>query len=189
MIHVFFVPGMFGTTIEYVLRTFTQEYDSIDGFIKSDGSMHSFAKELHIFQQSMLQDFEKAQSNSITTPIYPFKTLHLPDILDYYKPYLGENNPSILLYANDLRSAELNILFMYYKISVGLDQGLEIFCNGNLHNLIQWNPAYKHWKEMQPWQLREWFSFFYTEWTQEWVTSQNKVPANFLKFTNNIIYF
>lgn len=189
MIHVFFVPGMFGTTIEYVLRTFSQEYDSIDGVILPDGSMHSYYKEMHIGQQDMLNDLKKIQHNSITTPIYPFKTLHLPEILDYHDPYLGENSRSILMYANDLRSAELNILFQYYKIAEGLGWGLDIFCNSNSHNITQWNPKYTHWKQMQPWQLREWFSLFYVEWIQEWIQSQNQVPEDFLKIINTDLLY
>lgn len=183
MIHVFFVPGMFGTTIEYVLRTFSQEYDSIDGFIKPDGSMHSIHKELHIRREDMLDDLKKIKFNSITTPVYPFKTLHLPEILYHYKSYL-EKSQSILIHANDLRSAELNILFRYHKISVGLDMGLGGFCDSNAHDIINWNPAYKHWKEMRPWELREWFSLFYTKWVQEWIQSQNQVPNDFLKIVN-----
>lgn len=184
MIHVFYVPGMFGTTIEYVLRTFTQEYESVEEAIRPDGSMHSYNKELHICQEDMLDNLKKIQPNSITTPIYPFKTLHLPEILDYHDLYLNETSRSILLHATDLRSAELNILFQYHKICIGLDQGLGIFCDSNTHNVTRWNPAYKHWKEMQHWELREWFSLFYAPWVQEWIQSQDQVPDNFLKITN-----
>jgi len=189
MTHVFFVPGMFGTTIEYVLRTFSQEYDSINRVILPDGSMHSYNKELHIFQEDMLTNLKKIQHNSITTPIYPFKTLHLPEILDYHNPYLGENSRSILMYANNLRSAELNVLFQYHKVCIGLDQGLDIFCDSNSHNITQWNPAYKHWKEMQTWELREWFSLFYVEWIQEWIQSQYQVPEDFLKIINTDLLY
>jgi hypothetical protein len=183
MIHVFFVPGMFGTTIEYVLRTFTKEYDSIDGDIGPDGSMHSAHKELHIRQEDMLDDLKKIKPNSITTPIYPFKTLHLPEILNHHESYLKKSR-SILMYAKDLRSAELNILFQYHKISVGLDMGLGLFCDSNAHNIIHWNPTYTHWGQMQPWELREWFSLFYVQWVQEWIQSQNQVTDSFLKITN-----
>ena len=183
MIHVFFVPGMFGTTIEYVLRTFSQEYDAIDGIIRPDGSMHSIQKELHITQEDMLAELTKINPDSITTPIYPFKTLHLPEILNYHKPYL-EQSQSILIHSTDLRSAELNILFQYHKICMGLGFGLKIFCGSNEHNITQWNPAYTHWKEMQPWELREWISLFYVEWVQEWIQSQTQVPDNFLKIAN-----
>jgi hypothetical protein len=48
MICVFFVPGMFGSTVEYVLRAFTNELDNIDAEILSDGSMHSFKTQMHL---------------------------------------------------------------------------------------------------------------------------------------------
>jgi hypothetical protein len=189
MIHVFFVPGMFGSTVEYVLRTFSQEYDSIDAVILPSGNMHSYKKELHMGQVSGLGKLKKIKSNSITTPIYPFRDIHLPEILDYYDPYLREKSRAILMYANNLRSAELNILFQYHKISIGSKRGLEIFCSSNAHNITQWNPAYKHWKEMQPWELREWFSLFYAEWVQEWIQSQNQVPNYFLKIINTELLY
>jgi hypothetical protein len=183
MIHVFFVPGMFGTTIEYVLRTFSQEYDCVNGTIMPSGSMHSVRRELHMYQKDMFSELETTHPKSITTPIYPFDTLHLPEILDNFGSYL-ENSQSILMYATDLRSAELNILFQYHKVCIGENLGLEIFCYKNSHNIIHWNPAYTHWKEMQPWEIREWFSLFYAEWIQEWIQSQNQVPNSFLKITN-----
>jgi hypothetical protein len=188
MIHVFFVPGMFGTTIEYVLRTFSKEYDSIDRIIQPNGSMHSVRKEMHIYQADMFNDLKAIHPDSITTPIYPFKTLHLPEILDYYDPYL-ENSRLILMYARDLRSAELNILFQYHKCCIGLDLGLDIFCYRNSHNIIQWNPTYKHWKEMQSWELREWFSLFYAEWIQEWIQAQSQTSDSFLKITNTDLLY
>jgi hypothetical protein len=190
MIHVFYVPGMFGSTIEYVLRTFTREYDSINGVILPDGSMHSYNKEMHLYKADMLSDF-KIKSNSITTPIYPFRDLHLPDILDYYNPYLGSENQSVLIYANDLRSAELNILFQYYKICRGvkLNLGLDIFFYGSEHNIINWNPKYTHWSELQLWELREWFSLFYVEWVQEWIHSKNQVSNNFFKIVNTDLLY
>ena len=187
MIHVFFVPGMFGTTIEYVLRTFTLEYDSIDGVILPDGSMHSICKELHITQGDMLAGLKKIQPRSITTPIYPFKDLHLPEILVHHEPYLGEKSRPILIYGSDLRSAELNILFQYHKIAA--DRGLDIFCYKNSHNIINWNPTYTHWKQMRPWELREWFSLFYAEWVQEWIQSQHQISDSFLKITNTEVLY
>jgi hypothetical protein len=189
MIHVFFVAGMFGSTIEYVLRRFTQEYDSPDVDIKFDGSMHLFRKEMHIGEKKvMLNDLKKIQPNSITTPMYPFLDLHLPEILDYFSPYL-EDSRLILVYADNLRSTELNILFQYHKCCIGANRGLGIFCGDNVHNIKNWNLDYQHWTDLKPWELREWFSLFYVEWTQEWIQSQHRVCDNFLKITNTDILY
>ena len=177
---------MFGSTTEFVLRSFTNEYTSIDGYVGIDGSMHTFQKECHPLT---IDDFLSAEllEKSITTPIYPFKTHHLPEILELYP--LGKSN--ILIYADSLRSAELNLLFQYYKISVGsfINLGLDIFCGSNAHNIVNWNKDYTHWSQMKPWELREWFSLFYVSWVQEWITSANQVPPNFLKIKNIDILF
>jgi len=183
MIHVFFVPGMFGSTIEHVLRSYTNEYKSSGGRILDDGSMHSFEKEFHPIDIFAIRNFKKCQINSITTPIYPFKQTHLPEILNEFD-HLISNSKSLLIYADSLRSAELNLLFQYYKIAIGLHKDLDIFCGENKHNIVNWNSNYTSWKEMQPWELREWFSLFYTTWVNEWIESYSQVPTSFLKISN-----
>ena len=189
MIHVFFVPGMFGSTIEYVLRSFTKEHSPIQAKILPDGSMHSYEKEKHIYNQDTLEDLKNINLNSITTPMYPFPTHHLPEILNQFDLYLNNTSQSVLVHATDLRSAELNILFQYHKVCVGAAKGLTIFCENNTHNIKNWNTAYQHWSEMQPWELREWFSLFYVEWVKEWIDSQYQVPDDFFKITNTDILY
>lgn len=190
MIHVFFVPGMFGSTIEYIVKSYSNELTPVDGKILADGSMHSFRKSAHFRDIGYINNF--FESNSIvevTTPIYPFKQHHLPEILEYFNKYTIVNDPCILIYAKDLRAAELNMLFQYHKISVGLKIGLDIFCNGNEHNIVAWNPDYTHWSQMTHWQLREWISLFYTNWVQEWITSPELVDARFLTIKNTDFLF
>ena len=186
MIHVFFVPGMFGSTLEYVLRKYSNEYTSIDADVLPDGSMHSFSKKFHpISQQDLDSKLKHLDKNSITTPIYPFRNLKLPKILEKYTEYINSANKKILVYASNTRDSELNILFQYHKVVTGsLQMGLDIFCSGNKHNITNWNINYKHWSEMRPWQLREWFSLFYVTWVQEWIESKNQVGADFYKVSN-----
>jgi hypothetical protein len=190
MIHVFFVPGMFGSTLEYVLRNYSNEYTNIDAEVLADGSMHSFLKEFHPTSQLNLDSKPKhIDKNSITLPIYPFCNLHLPEILEKYTEYINGASKEILVYAADTRDAELNMLFQYHKIAAGshLQRGLDIFCSGNEHNIVNWNTDYKHWGEMRPWELREWISLFYVAWVQEWIESQNQVGGNFYKVSNTEI--
>jgi hypothetical protein len=190
MIHVFFVPGMFGTTVEYVIRNHTQEYSAVEADIMPDGSMHSYNKQAHLLSHDAIEDFFKNSSDhnehTIITPIYPFKEFGLPKILDNYKNYIQPRDKCILIYATDLPSAELNLLFMYYKIinRKAKPNGLGIICGNNQHNIINWNPEYKHWSEMKVWELREWISLFYTGWAQEWIDSQFQVGDEFLKIKN-----
>jgi hypothetical protein len=185
MIHIFFVPGMFGTTIEYVLRNYTKEYEKINISILSDGSMHSFAKEYHPRNIDEINSNIHLNSKSIATPIYPFKNQHLDDILKIYQ--IESSDRCVLLHALNVESAELNLLFQYHKIADGLKVklGLDIFCGNNNHNITSWNKSYSSWKDMQPWELREWFSIFYTDWVQEWVNSPTFVPSNW-KIVSNI---
>ena len=186
MIHVFFVPGMFGSTLEYVLRNYSNEYTSVDADVLPDGSMHSFDKECHPTRQSEIDlQLKLINNDSITIPIYPFQTLHLPEILEKYTEYINGASKEILVYAADTRDAELNMLFQYHKIATGsYQQGLDIFCSGNEYDITNWNIDYKNWNEMQQWQLREWISLFYVAWVQEWIESQHQVGANFYKVSN-----
>lgn len=185
MIHVFFVPGMFGSTLEYVLRNYSNEYTSVDADVLPDGSMHSFGKECHPTSQLNLEKLKDLASNAITTPIYPFQQLHLLDILEKFAAHIGGINTEILIYATNTKDAELNLLFQYHKIATGsLQQDLSIFCSGNEHNITNWNTDYKHWHNMRPWEIREWFSLFYVAWVQEWIESQHQVDADFYKVSN-----
>lgn len=190
MINVFFVPGMFGSTVEYVLRNYTQEHTPIDAVICKDGSMHSYRKELHITDINILnQSVKNFQSHKITTPIYPFKQQHLPEILENFGPM--EHYKNLLFYADSLTASEINLLFQYHKIAFGTKskRGLEIFSGNNLHNIVNWNTTYTTWQQMQHWEWREWFSLFYVEWVKEWQESVTQVPEYFFKVKNTELLF
>jgi hypothetical protein len=175
---------MFGSTVEHVLRSFTEEYEPNRCQILADGSMHSFTKEFHPTDIFAIKNFNNYQPDSITTPIYPFNRAHLPEILNEFGSLLFDNQ-SVLIYADSLRSCELNLLFQYHKIATGsYNMGLDIFCGENAHDIVNWNTAYQSWHDMQSWELREWFSLFYSIWTQEWIDSYSQAPNNFLKISN-----
>lgn len=188
MIHIFFVPGMFGSTVEYVLRCYTSEYTPIAASISSDGSMHTFGKEFHLYHMADVLDFvsENKKLNGITTPMYPFRKNHLPEILEVMQPCITDQASCILIHADTLRDAELNLLFQYHKIANGTEYklGLDVFCGENQHNIKSWNQTYQHWSEMHPWELREWFSIFYPGWVQEWIDSKQQVDNKWLQISN-----
>ena len=187
MIHVFFVPGMFGSTIEYALRSFTVEYNALSVDILEDGSMHGYKKEFHPLDLKNLTYLSTLEKNAITTPTYPFPDHQLVDIVEQYQPYLIEHSP-ILIYADSVRSAEINIMFQYHKLANGSrDFGLDMFFKHCNHLVAKWDPTYLHWRDMQSWQLREWFSLFYAEWVQDWIVSAEQVPDYFLKIKNTDI--
>lgn len=188
MISVFFVPGTFGTTVEYVIRNYTKEYVKIEAEVLDDGSMHSFKKEFHPTNlESLRQEQGKLIESSISTPIYPFEQLSLKDIIAQYD-HNNISGPRILLYCDSLRSAELNCLFQYHKICCGVrNMGLGAFFNGATDSAKQWNQTYSSWEDMQPWELREWFSFLYPQWVLEWVDSKHVVTDNWLSMSNSEI--
>ena len=198
MISIFFVAGMFGSSIEYMLRMYSNNFlypvhlrrnhtkTSITG-IQSDGSMHGFRKESHI---GSLSAYEQDIDAEISTPTYPTPDGTLLKILKVYP--LKPSSVNVLLYADSLRAAEINILFQYHKIAVGavMKQGLGIFSNAmNKNDIVTWNSKYTHWSQMQPWEWREWMSLFYPKWVQEWINSQHEVPDNFLKISNTEMLF
>lgn len=185
---------MFGSTIEYVLRTYTNEYciNKIESeIICNDGSMHAYQKQFHHNSvESLKASLTQLSDSSISTPIYPFKNQHLTEILSWYSSYLPTSN-NVLIYADSLRAAELNLLFQYHKIAFGstVKLGLDIFCGDNSHNLKNWNKNYTHWTDMEPWQLREWFSLFYPTWISEWRESVDQVDHTFLKISNSELLY
>lgn len=189
MIHVFFVNGMFGSTIEYVLTSFTKEYQPIEATILPDGSMHGFQKQAHFRDvYDYRQFFADRPSSVITTPTYPFKTTRLIETLRVLYESDSDNDSCILIYADNIKDAELNLLFQYHKIATGsLNMGLDIFCGENQDNIKNWNADYQHWADMQNWEMREWFSLFYVDWTQEWISSKHEVNNKFFKITNKEI--
>lgn len=184
MIYIFFVPGTFGSTVEYVLRSFTKENIGVDAGICEDGSMHSYSKQSHLTNTKEFENFFVGDVvNSVSTPIYPFADKHLPELLAIAQPYFNTTDRKILLYVDSLEYAEINMLFQYYK----LNKNLDVFCGNNSHNITQWNPAYTHWSDMKPWELREWLSLFYVPWVQEWMDSYQQVDPSFLRVSSRDI--
>ena len=194
MIHIFFDPGSFGSTIEAVLHNYTDHSVPVDSKILDDGSMHSFRKECHVTTVDTLNHFLKnntPNSNAITTPTYPFKECKLPTILEHFsliKSWLTDTK--ILVFQPDLRACELNLLFKYHKVCISyINAGLEIIIGDNQHNIVNWNQDYTHWSQMKTWELREWLSLFYTGFVQELIDSQDQVTNEWVKLTNTDILY
>jgi hypothetical protein len=173
---------MFGTMIEYVLTTFSSQH-AAELPVKSDGSMHDFRKQWHPNSSDKLIAWP---DSGITTPIYPFQELHLPEILERFQEhYLSWNQDrKVLIYAPDLTWCEINLLFQYHKISQGLDLGLDIFLGSDPSMIKKWEPNAESWHDLKPWQWREWFSIFYPEFVQEWIQSPQHVDDTWLCVAN-----
>lgn len=194
MIHILFLPGTFGSTINHVLKNYTvgstiTSYP-VDYLLTDDGSMHLENKQGHWENQLQLKQYfnnEIDQNIKISTPIYPLPDLKAQDIINLFRV----NRPRdryIFLYVNNIADAELNMLMQYYKIAKGIfNHTVKIFCGKNEHNILNWNSNYSHWSQMQTWELREWLSLFYIEWVDEWLTAKQFVPNDWLGITNRAI--
>lgn len=186
MIHVLFVPGMFGSTIEYIVRAYSNEFEPLRSDIGTNGSMHSFNKMNHWWTLDQIYSAYNSdpKPTGISSTTYPQEDHHLPDILNVVSPLFDLSDKKILVYAKDIRSAEIGMLFQYYKISIGESAGLSIFF-GKIDSLwTQWNPTYTSWQDMKPWEVREWLSIFYPSWIQEWIDAKHQADETYLKISN-----
>ena len=184
MIHILFVPGAFGTMLEWGIRNYSDYYTSVPTEMLSDGSMHSLKKECHMCSVSELELLKTAAPDSITTPIYPMIDFTAVEVINFFE-HNYQQDPKIFVSIPDLATAEFIMLMIYDKISVGLNHSYDIFCGNNENNVKQWNSAYQHWRDMQSWELREWLSLFYTTWVQEWIDAKNTVPESWLVIDPN----
>ena len=191
MINIFFLPGTFGSTVEYVLRSHTQHYSIDPVKICPDGSMHGFKKMAHITNAEELKNYFKTNNNSnnIQTIIYPFKDLELDGALKACEKYQTVDDKNILLYYDTFESGEKNLLFQYHKIAIGLDYGLDCFADSATHDFTGWDANFDNWRDLQPWQFREWFSIFYPSRINFLIQNSKLVNDNFLKITSTNLLF
>ena len=57
---------MFGSTIEYCLRSFTNKYLPVEGTILDDGSMHSYKKQFHFIVLDGFNNFKNYRDASFS---------------------------------------------------------------------------------------------------------------------------
>ena len=197
MIHILFVPGTFGSTVQYVIQQFDKTLIDHrirfvhDDLILPDGSMHSFLKTGHYVLLKDLNNFLDGKTDQdivITSPIYPMPDAPAESVIALFVDR-RPNDKFIFIYVADIEQAEITILAHYYKISTGF-RNLSIgtfFGGANRHVITNWNPKYTHWNQMQQWELREWFSRFYPAWAQEWIEAKNYVPLSWLTISSGDI--
>ena len=187
MVHILFVSGSFGSSIFYSISQYVKENTqlkitdkNLTELFLNDGSMHSVEKMGHFMRKQELVDYLKGETDQnflATTPIYPMMDCHADEIIDMFKKQ-RPNDRYIFVKIDDLNTAEFVMLAHYYKISIGdalTSHSIEHFCNDNQHNIVNWNPSYTHWSQMQIWELREWLSIFYPVWVQEWIDAKQHI--------------
>lgn len=190
MIVIAFVPGTFGTTIEYILRRFTSySLDFTETLMpQEDGSMHNFIKIGHIYESAKLTEsiLKYKNTDNILTPIYPFEDLSAKETIDILNN-ISIDNKTIVIYIENLEMAEINMLFQYYKISLGLGFGIESIFNSKLtsRDTCHWNNI----ADLEDWEKREWFSIYYVGWVQEWIDSKHYVNSHSLLISSSNMLF
>jgi len=154
MIIIMYPAGTFGSTIEYCLRQFSNEFTSVSGRALDDGSMHSFKKEFHPTSAKQFSEIYN-RPYKIVTPIYPnYDCLSPEETIALYKSYLPADQKVLLIYFASVKMAQDNQLFCYYKVKYSF---LEIVMKDKAQN---WNKDYESYKDMQLFELREALSFF-----------------------------
>jgi len=154
---ILFPGGAFGSTLEYCIRKFSAEFETIHASIQPDGSMHGFLKQAHIIYQN---DFDKIKNSyqNIFSLVYPnHSNTTVEELVNYFKSCI--NNKKVIFVTLDNEEAvEKNELFAFYKIP----NKLEVQCK--LENIRKWNYEHNTVYDMQRWELRECLSLLYEDY-------------------------
>lgn len=153
---IFFPAGGFGSTIEYCIRKFSKEFETIETHVLDDGSMHGFSKEAHLIWTDLFEVI-KTSSGKIFTPVYPnLNHATVKETILQFKS-CTENCKVIFITLDNETAVEKNEFFGFYKIPN------KIVLQSNLKNVRQWNSEYKTVSDMQRWELREYLSLTYED--------------------------
>jgi hypothetical protein len=183
MIIILFTPGNFGSTLEYCLRTFSQELKKVDFGLLSNGSMHGYQKECHPTSFAAWHHFYNC-NKEIITPVFPNFDYLLPrDTLELYRQHINTEDRVILIHSTSIDQAQRTQLFAIHKI------GQDDFLDGAMKDKANsWNPGYNHWQDMQKIELREALSFHVDEQSKN-VNLGYYMPENWFKITpDDLLY-
>lgn len=182
MIFIFFPCGGFGSTIEFCIRNFSKEFESINAEIMPNGSMHSYKKECHPCYNYELVDI--AESNKkIITPVYP--NLSYSTVIDSMNEFIkiSKNSKVVFIVIDTIEMIERNWLFAYYKV------GLDFVLQTDSKNVKKWNNDYKTFNDMQRWEQREYLSFVISDSIPEFINARNFALESWLVINTDDILF
>jgi len=155
MIWIVFPGGGFGTTLEYAIHQFTEEFQKSTVDIHANGSMHTYHKECHPTSEAELQNIKPGVK--IVTPVYPnFTHSTVRETITNIKKYIAPGDSVVFVYSDSNDAVERTDVFQFYKINIGNSQ----FKNA-INNIKQWNSEYTCFDDMQPWEKRELISLRY----------------------------
>lgn len=181
MIGIFFPGGAFGSTLEYCLRNFSQEFDSIDAEVQIDGSMHGYRKEFHPLTVEEFQNIDATMQ--IVTPLYPnHSLLSVTETINEFIKVSG-NHKVIFVILNTTTLVERNWLYFYYKI--GINEWLKRF----KLDPTPWNKNYKSFNDMNIWEQRESLSYIINDTMAEYLSANDIGLPNWFTITTDDILF
>ena len=155
MIWIVFPGGGFGTTLEYAIRQFTEEFQTATIEIHENGSMHTYHKECHPTSEHELQNVRSKVK--IVTPVYPnFTHSTVAETISNIKKYIAPGDPVVFVYSDSSDAVERTDVFQFYKIKISNDQFKNI-----ITDIKQWNNKYTSFDDMQLWEKRELISLRY----------------------------
>ena len=187
MIHILFLTGTFGSTVQYLIRTYNAAYQPVDQSqnqaLLTNGSMHGYNKTGHYDSYPILESFLEKRFDTdvqISTPTYPMSDAHAKEIIELIQSRRPAD-PVIFLYVDSMEYAEINFLAQYHKVSDHDPiESIRLIVGEYYLDVTKWNPDYQHWTDMQPWELREWISIFYSNWISESLEAVQYVDASWL---------
>lgn len=146
MITIFFPSGGFGSTLEFVIRNYSNEFESISAEITDTGSMHSFEKEFHPNSIEEL-NLIKQKNYDIITPFWPGMDWLEPKEYIKQASQILPKNKVVFVYFKNREQYELNEIFSFYKA--------RSYLQDTIKNYKQWNKHYISPNDMSRWELRE----------------------------------
>lgn len=180
-IDILFVGGSFGTTLEYVLRTFSDQFQKIPGHIDAVGSLHPMRKEFHPLSADHLKQLA-TKKYEISTPVYPNFDCSPATVIDLYKKYARQENHTVIVTIPDWQAFVINQIMIFNKNPETMYPFVD-----NPDNLKRWNTDIKRLSDMRRWQRREYLSFVHS---QQWDNLQNiTTESSWLELSNTEILF
>lgn len=195
MIHILFLSGAFGSTVQFLLRTYGDQYKDLklSGKVPYhlNGSMHGYVKTGHYGTMHQLDAFLEGRLDrdiKISTPNYPLIDATAKTVINKLKT-ARPDDPVVFLYVSDIRYAEINMIARFYKVSYNDPiESVRMMVGDDYKNIQNWNKEYQHWTDMQVWELREWLSLFYPIWIDEWISSLACIDKKWLAISTQEIF-
>lgn len=177
MLVILYTAGNFGSTLEYCLRSFSVELDKVQWGLLDNGSMHGFLKEFHVAYFNDIENLDRSRIQ-IVTPTYPTLDYKSPiETLKFWKNRL-ENDKVVLIYNSSLDQAQRTQLFLFHKLG---DAALDVIFKDKAQ---AWNHDYKHWRDMQKYELREAASFYIDQQDEHLdLDIEQQIPRHWYKLT------